>query len=324
MVGKFDLRTLEIAVTVIAEGSMSAAAERLDLTQSAVSQAMKRAETQFGTDLIHRDCRPYVATKAGQMLAQEMPILQQRIEQSIEKVRVAAATPERFDLRLGMIDTFAATVGPLLLRDLIDGALALQLSALSGLAHAQADAMKQHSIDAAVTSETMHDMANLDRFRLYREPFVLVCPAGIAVSLKGLSLADILHQNRLIHYSARSHMGRQVDRHLRRVGLEQQRVLAFDTSDSLLAMVGRGVGVAISTPLGVLQGGLHRSSIAVLPLPSPGFSREIALYVRRGELTTLGPRIAEIAREIIRNAILPQVVEQFSWLEDDANSMVLE
>tara|TARA_R110002051_G_scaffold316835_1_gene397052 strand:- start:49064 stop:50011 length:948 start_codon:yes stop_codon:yes gene_type:complete len=315
---------LEIAVTVIAEGSMSAAAERLELTQSAVSQAMKRAEAQFGATLIHRDCRPYVSTKAGQMLAQEMPLLQQRIEQAIEKVRGAAATPERFDLRLGMIDTFAATVGPLLLRDLIDGALALQLSALSGLAPAQADAMKQHSIDAAVTSETLRDATNLDRFPLYREPFLLVCPIGDVDKIKGLSLADILAKNRLIHYSARSHMGRQVDRHLQRVGLEQQRVLAFDTSDSLLAMVGRSVGVAISTPLGVLQGGLHRDTIAVLPLPGPGFSREIALYVRRGELTTLGPRIAEIARDIIRSTILPQIITQFDWLEDQADTMVIE
>lgn len=324
MAAKVDLRTLEIAASVIAEGSMSAAAERLELTQSAVSQGMKRAETLFGATLIHRDCRPYAPTKAGQMLAQEMPILQQRIEQAIEKVRSAAATPERFDLRLGMIDTFAATVGPLLLRDLIDGALALQLSALSGLASAQADAMKNHSIDAAITSETIRDVTNLDSFPLYREPFLLVCPKGRAEGLTGLSLTEILEKHRLIHYSARSHMGKQIDRHLRRVGLEQPRVLAFDTSDSLLAMVGRGVGVAISTPLGVLQGGLHRDSINVLPLPNPGFSREIALYVRRGELTTLGPRIAEITRDIIRRAIIPQIITQFDWLESDAESMVLE
>lgn len=324
MAGKLDLRTLEIAAAVISEGSMSAAADRLELTQSAVSQAMKRAEALFGGALIHRDCRPFAATKAGQVLSHELPLVRQRIEAAVEKVRSAAATPERYDLRLGMIDTFAATVGPLLLRDLIDGALALQLSALSGLAPAQADAMKDHSIDTAVTSETLKDTGNLDRFPLYREPFVLVCPVEQAKVTAGRTLGEILGDTRLIHYSARSHMGRQIDRHLRRSGLEQQRVLAFDTSDSLLAMVGSGVGVAISTPLGVMQGNLHRASIAVLPLPGPGFSREIALYVRRGELTTLGPRIAQITREIIRTSILPQIAEQFAWLAYQTDSMVLE
>lgn len=278
MLGKFDLHALDIAVTAIAEGSMSAAAARLGLTQSAVSQAVRRAEAQFGTDLIFRDCRPYRPTKAG----------------------------------------------PLLLRELMDGAMALQISALSGLASAHADAMKQHLIDAAVTSETLMGDGNLDRFALYREPFVLACARDRAEALKGVALKDILLANRLIQYSARSHMGRQIDRHLQRLGCDQERVLAFDSSDSLMAMVARDVGVAVTTPLCILHGGMHRDALAVLPLPGPRYTREIALYVRRGELTTIGPRIAEMTRSLIREAFLPQITAFCPWLEEDAAEMVLD
>lgn len=324
MLGKFDLHALDIAVTAIAEGSMSAAAARLGLTQSAVSQAVRRAEAQFGTDLIYRDCRPYRPTKAGQMLARELPLVSQKVEQMVERVREAAAQPERFDLRLGMIDTFASTVGPLLLRELMDGALALQISALSGLAAAHADAMKQHLIDAAVTSETLLGDGNLDRFALYREPFVLACARERAPQLEGRPLKEILAANRLIQYSARSHMGRQIDRHLQRMGCDQERVLAFDTSDSLMAMVARDVGVAVTTPLCILHGGMHRDALAVMPLPGPRYTREIALYVRRGELTTLGPRIAEMTRALIRDDFLPQIVAFCPWLADEAAEMVLD
>jgi DNA-binding transcriptional LysR family regulator len=321
---KIDLNTLETATVTIAEGSMSQAAARLGLTQSAVSQAIKRAEVWLGVDLIYRDSRPFIPTKAGQTLLDQLPQIQNSLEQMVENVRAASAAPERSNLRLGMIDTFASTVGPLLLRELIDGALALQLSALSGLAPAQADAMKQHAIDAAITSEDLSISGDIDEFPLFREPFVFVCPAHKAQELGNRTLADVLKTNRLIHYSARSHMGRQVDRHLRRVGCEQARVLAFDSSDSLLAMVASDVGVAISTPLAILQGGIHQSGIAVLPLPGPGFSRKVSLFVRRGELTTLGPKIASISRDLIRAEILPRFINHIPWLANQTEEMILE
>jgi DNA-binding transcriptional LysR family regulator len=215
-------------------------------------------------------------------------------------------------------------VGPSLLRELIDGALALQLSALSGLAPAQAEAMKQHAIDAAITSEELAGSGDVEEFPLFREPFVLVCSAKKVAELSDRSLADVLKANRLIHYSARSHMGRQVDRHLRRLGLEQERVLAFDSSDSLLAMVTSEVGVAISTPLCTLQGSVHQPGLAILPLPGPGFSRKVSLFVRRGEMATLGPRIASISRDLIRAEILPKFVQHIPWLAAQIDDIILE
>src|SRR5690606_22881008 len=106
----------------------------------------------------------------------------------------------------------------------------------------------------------------------FREPFVLVAPIAWGDSLRNRPLRDVLMENRLVRYSARSHMGMQVERHLHRLRIDQSQLLSFDTSDSLLAMVVGGVGVAITTPLCLLQGALHLPGLAVLPLPSPGFS----------------------------------------------------
>src|SRR5690554_3400428 len=107
-----DLHALGIAATVVETGSMSAAAAQLGLTQSAVSQAMKRAEAQMEVTLVHRDRRPLVPTEAGRVLAVHIREIVLRAERAIEEVRATALRPERQDLRLGMVDTFAATVGP--------------------------------------------------------------------------------------------------------------------------------------------------------------------------------------------------------------------
>lgn len=310
-----DLHALEIAATVIEEGSMSGAAAQLGMTQSAVSQAMKRAEAQVEVTLVHRERRPLVPTEAGRVLVAHIREIALRAERAIEEVRATVLRPERQDLRLGMVDTFVSAVGAALIRDLMEGSIALRVTAFSGLTHAHTDALMRKEIDAAITSDPMDELDELMRFPLYREPFLMVAPVAWGDTLRNRPLRDVLFEHRLIRYSARSHMGSQVERHLRRLRIEHPHVLSFDTSDSLLAMVAGGVGVAITTPLCLVQGAIHLGSLAVLPLPSPGFSRELTLVTRRGEFDTLGPRIAEAAREMLATYTLPQITGQIPWLE---------
>jgi DNA-binding transcriptional LysR family regulator len=319
-----DLHTLEIAAAVIEVGSISVAAAQLGLTQSAVSQAMKRAEAQVEVTLIHRDRRPLVPTEAGRVLVTHIREIVLRAERAVEDVRATASRPERQDLRLGMVDTFASTVGPLLVRDLIEGSIALRVTAFSGLASAHAAALMRHEIDAAISSDRMEELDGLMRFPLFWEPFVMVCPVAWEHALRDRPLREVLLEHRLIRYSARSLTGVQVERHLKRLRIEHPMVLSFDTSDSLLAMVAGGVGVAITTPLCLVQGAVHAHSLAVLPLPSPGFFRELTLVTRRGELDTLGPRIAEVARIMLRRHTIPQIIAQIPWLKEIAKEMVLE
>jgi DNA-binding transcriptional LysR family regulator len=319
-----DLRVLEVAAVVIEEGSMSAAGIRLGMTQSAVSQAMKRAETHIGAPLVHRDRRPLGPTEAGRALLVHMREITLRVERAVEEMRAAAARPEREDLRLGMIDTFASTVGPLLVRSLMDGSIAVRVSAYSGLVAAHAEALMRNEIDAAVTSDPMEGVDELNRFPLFREPFLLVAPIAWADTLRNRPLEDLLFEHRLIRYSARSHMGAQIERHLRRLRIEHPQALSFDTSDSLLAMVANGMGVAITTPLCLLQAAIHRPALEVMPLPATGVSRTITLVTRQGGLDTLGPRIAEATRGLLRKWTLPQIAAQIPWMAGAVESMVLE
>lgn len=301
---------------------MSAAGARLGMTQSAVSQAVKRAEIQVGVSLAYRDRRPLMPTEAGRVLVAHMNEISLRVERAVEEIRAAAARPARQDLRLGMVDTFASTVGPLLVRNLMESSITVRLTAFSGLVKSHSEALMRHAIDAAVTIDFFEDPDDLNRFPLFREPFVLVSPVAWAGTLRGRSLSDILRENRLIRYSARSHTGAQIERHLRRLKIVYPEVLSFDTSDSLLAMVAGGMGVAITTPLCLLQGANHRAALAVMPLPGPGLSRELILVTRRGESDTLGPRIAEVARALLRKWTVPQIKAQIPWLAEMSEDIV--
>jgi LysR family transcriptional regulator (chromosome initiation inhibitor) len=63
----FDPDALECLAAIVEEGGFERAAQRLSITQSAVSQRLRALEAQVGTVLIVRS-RPLKATQAGQLL----------------------------------------------------------------------------------------------------------------------------------------------------------------------------------------------------------------------------------------------------------------
>src|SRR4051794_8941827 len=64
----YDLKQLRILQAVGEAGSFSAAAERLDYTQPAVSKIVAALERDAGTTLVDRGIRPLRLTDAGEAL----------------------------------------------------------------------------------------------------------------------------------------------------------------------------------------------------------------------------------------------------------------
>ena len=312
---QLDLRSLQIVAAVAETGSMLEASHRYGITQSAVSQAVRRAEAAIGVTLLDRSRRPLEATRAGRILANRFHDIDRDFGNLLDALRAAAMQPERVDLRLGLVDSYAGTVGAHLVKELATGSMALSLTVWSGLAGSHAEALVRHTIDAAITCDAMEDLDDVERIPLYREPYLLVVPRNLAAELGELELGKILERCRLVRHSERSYVGAQVERHLGRLAIRAPRAFEFDTSDSLIAMVSIGMGVAITTPLCLLQGVAHAANVVVLPLPGPGFSRELLLVTRRGDLSSLAPRIADMARAALLMQAMPRISTLVPWFK---------
>ncbi|MBB2733585.1 LysR family transcriptional regulator [Bradyrhizobium japonicum] len=296
---------------------MLEASRQFGMTQSAVSQAVRRAEAAVGVAFFNRSRRPLTPTRAGRILADRVLDLNRDFDVLLSTLRAAAEQSARVDLRLGLVDSYAGTVGAHLVKELMTGSIALSLSAWSGLAHSHAEALVRRMIDAAITCDAMDVLYDVERFPFYREPYLLVVPRGLEAEFADLDLREILARHRLVRHSERSYVGAQVERHLSRLGIRPPRAFEFDTSDSLVAMVATGMGVAITTPLCLLQGLAHAAQVSALPLPGPGFFRELLLVTRRGDLSSLAPRIAEMARMSITTQAMPRVRTLVPWFTQD-------
>ena len=92
---------LAIIRAVDRQGSLTAAAETLHLTQSALSHSMRKLEEQLGTAIWRREGRQLRPTQAGEYLLAEANRLLPRLEHAEERLR-QLAQGERGVLRIGM------------------------------------------------------------------------------------------------------------------------------------------------------------------------------------------------------------------------------
>jgi len=99
-----NLSQLQTFVMVVSEGSMTAAADKLYLTQPAVSQQMKNLEDDLGVELIVRGSKQIKTTAQGEVLyehAKKILNLAQQTEISIKSVGAQL----KGQLRIGTLNT---------------------------------------------------------------------------------------------------------------------------------------------------------------------------------------------------------------------------
>jgi DNA-binding transcriptional LysR family regulator len=91
-VTEVELRQLRYFVAVAEERNFTRAAQRLVMTQPALSRAIRRLETVIGTPLLVRGYRDLTLTAAGQVLLQQARHVE---EHTIAAVRLARLADER-------------------------------------------------------------------------------------------------------------------------------------------------------------------------------------------------------------------------------------
>ena len=100
----FDPAALECLAAIVEEGGFERAAQRLNVTQSAVSQRLRALEAQVGSVLIVRS-RPLRPTSAGQLLLKhtmQMRLLRADLERDLQELAPSAPGGTREDERISI------------------------------------------------------------------------------------------------------------------------------------------------------------------------------------------------------------------------------
>lgn len=304
-----DTHALEVFLAVADAGGMTAAAKRLRISQSGVSQIISNLEKDLGVVLIDRSIRPPALTSAGRVLYERASGLLIEIRELRNDVRKASKLPAA-DLRLGMDMSFASVIGPHLARALKGRIARLRVNA--GQTPKLVESFMARELDIIVVSDD--ELAAQPGFavtRLFTEPYILALPQSFDEQID--SLAELARALDFVRYGANTTVGRNVEMHLSRLKIHPPMVYAFDNTDSLLAMVAGCLGWAITTPMCVLQSYTHARAVRFDPLPGPQVSRPVYLIARVGELDELSARIARTSIGSVADHFLPALQRVMPW-----------
>ncbi|WPZ36584.1 LysR family transcriptional regulator [Thalassobaculum sp. OXR-137] len=271
-----NIRHLETLLAIADSGSFAAAAERVGVTQSAVSMQMKTLEEELGAALFDRARRPPVLNDTADGL---LPRVRELVRLSEDIRAVAAGTSARGRLRLGIIPTSATGLVPAALARLAVRAPELRIRVESGLSADLLRRVAQGALDAAVVTETPRLERGLVLNPIHEEPLVVAAPIGAA----GRSDRDLLRTLPFVRFNRRTGVGRVIDTALRQRRIVVSEAMELDSIEAILAMVSRGLGVAVAPAESVTEE--LRATVRTVPFGNPAVVRRVALVEReRGDV----------------------------------------
>jgi len=295
-----NLHNIEAFLAVIETGSFTSAARRLDKTQSAVSQAIRQLEEEIGAVLIDRSSRHITLTPAGDLLRSRATNLLDDINEMKALVREQSGTRVK-QLRIGMVESFTAAIGPALVRCMMGEALNLTL--WSDLTPRLAEALVEKRADIVVVNNPLEAEPHLTRYALLREPFVLLLPSDAAWDPDKPDLVALARALPMIRFEALSHLASQIDAQCRRLNMSPSRRVSVDSNEKLVATVAAGAGWSIGTPLSLLRCRQYSTAIRVVPFPGTSFHRTMYMVSRRGELDELVLRLARLSTQVLAQLV---------------------
>lgn len=297
-----SLRALEIFAAVASTGSMTAAAERLQVTQSAVSQAIRALEEAIGHRLFDRSVRPPVLTLIGTAVLEHASAMVQRMRALEQTVR-SAAVPQWPLLRIGMADTFAVTAGPGLIERIRHLARSWAIS--SGPSETSIEGVIARRVDLVASFDDRALPEDFVALPIFSEPYILALPAGF--SSRFTTMRELSAQLDMVRYGRRLHINRQIESYFEREGVNPPDRYRFDSIDAVIAMVAAGIGWTLTTPLSLLKSADIVPQLSCQRLPGIGASRRLKLIGRRNEAREILSLIQRESIDVFKQHCAPQI-----------------
>ena len=308
---EFDLHALEVFILTVELGGMTASAQQLRITQSAVSQTIARLEHGIGATLFDRSLRPLGLTPAGRALYERATRLLATARTMVDEVREGAHQPID-KVNVGMSETCAILLTAPLLRH--HGQRVGRWRMRSGISLVQQQDFLARRYDMLITgSSVLEKHEGIDHHDIMDDPFVMVFPHDYDGPADPSAAADRMP---FVRYSLDSGMGQLIESQLTRMRLRLPNVIEVDIVHQQLNAVALGIGWSVTSLLCLASSPALMQQVRVEPLPRGRFSRRLQVVSRQGELGDLAEQATVLARKVIREEILPTLSARLPWAAD--------
>ncbi|PYQ50700.1 MAG: hypothetical protein DMF78_14980 [Acidobacteria bacterium] len=238
-----DLRQLEMFRAVAEQGTFTRAADRLHVSQSAVSRQVQLLEDELGGVLLRRSARGVTLTEAGELLLRMTHRVEKDVEEALAEISQTHAL-KRGRLHLGGGMTVCLYILPRLLKRFRRLYSGVDLQVTTGSSEKILELVRAQEVDLGLL--TLPIVAkDLEVVPVMKEEMVVVTAPGHPLSRERTVDAKSLGRFPLILYEAGSNTRKVLDQFFLEEGVSAEVAMETENVEIIKAMVAINLGVTI-------------------------------------------------------------------------------
>ena len=281
----------ETLEAVLRTGSLSRAADEMNLTPSAISMQMKQVEIFFGQPLFDRSGLQVKPMPFAHEVASVMQLPMQQIEQ----LRRRNSIQIDGTIRLGVIESMQASLLPGVIQHLLKKHPALQLKPARGRAVELIAAVKANELDAAIVVQPVKGGSQrLHWQHLFKNELVVIAPPNA----KAAKIHQLFCDYPWIRFDASTSTGKLAAQWIGQNMPQAQRSMDLPSVHAVLSMVNAGLGVSMVPSIDPRM--MMAYPVRVYPIGRGAPALNVVLLTRKNEPKT---RLMDALFESIQAAI---------------------
>jgi LysR family transcriptional regulator, benzoate and cis,cis-muconate-responsive activator of ben and cat genes len=239
-----ELRPLRSFIAAAEDGNISRAAQRLGMTQPALSRQIKGLEEDLGVALLDRGAHSFSLTTAGNLLLREGRVLLERADIIEQRVR---ATAKAQVIRVGYSPSLTAGILAPAMESFtqIHPRARVELSDLSS--QEMIECLQKGSLDLIVTATPSKEVADIAWHSVQQQAWRVAVPSQNALMSKPTLTPADLQDQKLVVYSQREYPDywNLITGWFRQQKINAKIACECDGVTSLISAVEAGLGIAL-------------------------------------------------------------------------------
>ncbi len=275
-----ELQQIRYFIAVYETLNFTKAAAQCQVSQPALTKAIKRLEDYLGSTLFVRDGRRVIVSEFGKILhpnLEEMLRQDQAVKTLSKNFRLLDKTP----LSVGVMVTIGPTALAPFLVDFRTKHPGIEVSVVERPLMELLRALKEGEVEVALLHDPEQDNGDIRAEPIYQERYVVVLPSGHALAARDeIRLKDLSKQSYVDRLSCE--MRELVMAKAAMEGVELYARFRSEREDWVQGMVLAGMGFAFMPEYAVTA-----KDLIVRPLVDPAVSRMVSIASMRGRKWSL-------------------------------------
>ncbi|WP_431028180.1 LysR family transcriptional regulator [Lysinibacillus sp. LZ02] len=256
---------------------MTRAAEKLSISQPALSKSISNIEQELGVPLFDRQGRSIYLNRYGELFLESVEVILAEYAKVMQEFG-DITKPGHGEVAFGFIHTLGMEVVPELMAVVADVYPNMEFSLTQATSLNLLKRLEEGAIDLCLSQEIESKFIDIEWVELWSEELYVIVPAGHPLASKDRIALHEIKDEPFISIKRGNSLRQFIDKRLKEAGVVAKTTFSGEEMHTLAGFVGAGLGVSIIPNIK----GLENYNIKKISVSYPSCVRKIGLAWAKG------------------------------------------